>query len=107
MAVNEERITTLRAHAARFPNSEVPLWGMAKEDVDNGMCAEAEPVLPRAVVVTRRFSMADWYLARCLSGLRRTGEARAICERGIDIATQVHESTPAEGMAEILRELDS
>lgn len=107
MTVDQTKVAFFQEQIRRFPTKEVPPYGLAKLYFDAGHYAEAEEPLRKAIAIKPDFSIAMWYLARCLVQLGRTDEARSMCEKGIDSATRMHESSPAEGMQQLLDEMDA
>ena len=101
----DARIAKWQAMATQFPKSELPRFSLAKAYLEAQRLEEAAEAFAEVGRLKPDFMMAFVHRAEALMALGRNDEARAACERGLELAIAQHHSGPQEDCERMLEEL--
>ena len=103
----DARIAKWQAMAAQFPKSELPRFSLGKALLEAQRFDEAAAAFAEVAALKPDYMMAFIHRAEALMALGRHADARAACERGLELAISQHHSGPQEDCERMLEELES
>ena len=106
MAVDDDRISTLRAMVAEDDTNELAVFSLGQALFEAGDFAAAEPWFARAAHLQDDLMMAWLRRAECLVRLGRADEARPCAERGLHLAVAQKHDGPLADAEELLEEIE-